>query len=170
MDCVRDVVQSGVMSYGTVPAPPSPAPYVPQQKSWFSRNWKWFIPVVVLVPALLLVLFVGAIMSLVFGMMKSSEPYKHGMAVMMSNPQAIQSLGAPVKAGRLVSGNINTTDSSGDADLSIPVRGSLRSGKLYVIAKKSVGVWHYEKIQLWIDGQSSGLDLLHDSSVPAEER
>jgi len=87
---------------------------------------------------------------------------KHGMAVMMSNPQAIQSLGAPVKAGRLVSGNINTTDSSGDADLSIPVRGSLRSGKLYVIAKKSVGVWHYEKIQLWIDGQSSGLDLLHD--------
>ncbi len=158
------------MGYGTVPAPSSPAPYTPQPKSWFSRNWKWFIPVVVLVPVLLLVLFIGGILSLVFGMVKSSEPYKHGVAVVISDPQAVRALGAPVKVGRLVSGNINTSNDSGDADLSIPVSGSAHSGKLYVIAKKSAGVWHYEKLQLWIDGQSSGLDLLHQTNVPPEER
>ena len=74
----------------------------------------------------------------------------------------------PTQGWRIYS--INTTNDSGDADLSIPVSGSARSGKLYIIAKKSAGVWHYEKLQLWIDGQSSGIDLLHGSTVPPEER
>src|SRR5258708_18828143 len=108
------------MGYGTVPAPSSPAPYTPQPKSWFSRNWKWFIPVVVLVPVLLLVLFIGGILSLVFGMFKSSEPYKHGVAVVINDPQDVLALDQPVKIRRLVSRNINTANDSCDASLCIP--------------------------------------------------
>src|SRR5258708_32413249 len=101
------------MGYGTVPAPSSPAPYTPQPKSWFSRNWKWFIPVVVLVPVLLLVLFIGGILSLVFGMVKSSEPYKHGGAGVISGSQALRALGAPAKVGSRVRCTIITAQHSG---------------------------------------------------------
>ena len=67
------------MSYGYVPGPPLPPPTV-QGHNWFSRNWKWFIPTVILVPILAIALFVGGILSFVFGMIKSSEPYQHAVA------------------------------------------------------------------------------------------
>ncbi len=142
----------------------------PPNPSWFSRNWKWFVPVIVITPILLLTLFIGGIFAFVFGIMKSSEPYKHTVEVVTHDSQALQALGAPVEIGRLVSGNVNTTEDSGEADLSIPVHGSAHEGKVYVIAKKSSGVWHYEKIQLWVNGESSGLDLLHHATVSPEER
>src|SRR5258708_5519295 len=115
----------------------------PPNPSWFSRNWKWFVPVIVITPILLLTLFIGGIFAFVFGIMKSSEPYKHTVEVVTHDPQALQALGAPVEIGRLVSGNVNTVEDSGEADLSIPVHGSVHEGKVYVIAKKSSGVWHY---------------------------
>ncbi|HWX56844.1 MAG TPA: cytochrome c oxidase assembly factor Coa1 family protein [Verrucomicrobiae bacterium] len=160
------------MSYGNAPAPPPPpaASHIPPKKGWFSRNWKWFVPLVVLTPILLIGLFAGVVLTFVFGLLKSSEPYKHGVEVVMRDPRAQQALGPPVKIGRLVSGNVNTTLDSGEADLGIPVYGSAHEGKVYVIAKKSAGVWHYEKIQLWLEGQPSGLDLLTHTTVSPEER
>jgi hypothetical protein len=157
------------MSYGTVPTPPSPIPYLPPQKHWFSRNWKWFVPVAVLGSVLLFALVIGGLLSLVFGFIRSSEPYKHAVAVVMTDPLAVQALGRPIKVGIIVSGNINIINDSGSADLAIPVHGSAHSGKVYVIAKKSAGVWRYEKLQLWIDGQPGGLDLLQHSTVPPVE-
>jgi hypothetical protein len=142
----------------------------PPNPSWFSRNWKWFVPVIVITPILLLTLFVGGIFVFVFGILKSSEPYKHTVEVVTHDPQALQALGAPVEIGRLASSNVNTTEDSGEADLSIPVHGTAHEGKVYVIAKKSSGVWHYEKIQLWVNGESNGLDLLHHATVSPEER
>jgi len=125
---------------------------------------------VVITPILLFTLLIGGIFTFVFGIMKSSEPYKHTVEIVTHDPQAIQVLGAPVEIGRLVSGNVNTTEDSGEADLSIPVHGTAHEGKVYVIAKKSSGVWHYEKIQLWVTGESNGLDLLHHATVSPEER
>jgi hypothetical protein len=124
----------------------------------------------VITPVLLFALFIGGIATFVFGIMKSSEPYKHTVEVVTHDPQALQALGPPVKIGWVVSGNVNTTPDSGDADLSIPVSGSAHEGKVYVVAKKSVGVWHYEKIQLWLDGVPNGLDLVNHTTVTPEER
>jgi hypothetical protein len=149
------------MNYGQIPVPAA----APAQ-SWFSRNWKWVVPLAVGAP----LLFVGGILSLVFGIMRSSEPYKYSTKLVMHDPQALQALGLPVKIGWLVTGSVNIDGSSGYADLAIPVKGGLHPGKLYVIAKKSMDVWHYESIQLGIEGQSSKLDLLHHIMVQPEER
>jgi hypothetical protein len=163
------VVESGSMIIGQTPEP-SAFSYIQPHRSWFSRNWKWFVPAAIGVSILLVALFTITVAELVFGIMKSSDPYKHGIELVTHDPQAEQALGVPIKTGWLISGEINTTGSSGKADLSIPVHGSLHGGRLYVIAKKSVGMWRYEKIQLWIDGQPGGLDLLHHTTVAPEER
>ncbi len=51
-----------------------------QNKNWWGRNWKWVVPVGCLVPLALCAGFITLIVSLVFGMMKSSDAYKEALA------------------------------------------------------------------------------------------
>jgi hypothetical protein len=52
--------------------------------------------------------------------------------------------------------------------LAIPLKGSLRRGTVYVIAKKSDGAWAYETLQVLIDGQESPIMLLPATATPSE--
>lgn len=41
---------------------------------WFSRNWKWFMPLVIGGPLLVLVLFVWSMLTLIGSVMRDSQP------------------------------------------------------------------------------------------------
>jgi hypothetical protein len=153
------------MSSGYLPAPP---PAVALPKNWFSRNWKWFIPTLILGLALLLALVVGGLLTFVFGLLKSSEPYQHAVAVASSNPDVVRELGAPIVPTWHVSGNINVAGTSGNADLAIVLNGARRRGTVYVVAKKNDGVWTYSKLQVLVDGQESPIKLLAVTAIPSE--
>ena len=146
------------MSYGYIPGPPPPALTLPE--SWFSRNWKWFVPTLVLGLVLLIAVAVGALITFVFGLLKSSEPYQHAVAVASSNPAVVRELGTPIVPAWYVSGNINVSGSSGDADLAIPLKGSLHRGTVYVRAKKTEGVWSYDKLEMLVEGREVRVELL----------
>ena len=146
------------MNSGYIPAPPPYPMALP--KSWFSRNWKWFVPTLILGLVLLLALFVGGLLTFVFGLLKSSEPYQHAVAVASSNPDVLREIGAPVSPGWYLSGNINVSGSSGDADMAVPLNGSLHRGTVYVVAKKTDGVWRYTKLRMLVEGQESPIELL----------
>ena len=154
------------MSYGYVPAPPPPPP-VPQ-KSWFSRNRKWFLPTIILGPLLLLVLFVVAIFSAVFGMMKSSEPYKHAVATASHDARVSEQLGPPITPGWYASGSINLNNDSGDAEMTIPLNGTRRHGTVYVEARKSDGVWSYQRLEVEMEDVLDRVNLL--PGTPPEGR
>jgi hypothetical protein len=154
------------MSYGYIPASPPPALTLPE--SWFSRNWKWFVPTLVLGLVLLIAVAVGALVTFVFGLLKSSEPYQHAVAVASSNPAVVRELGTPIVPAWYISGNINVSGSSGNADLTIPLKGSLHRGTVYVVAKKTAGVWAYDKLQVLVDGQESPIKLLPATATPSE--
>jgi cytochrome oxidase complex assembly protein 1 len=154
------------MSYGYIPASPPPALTLPE--SWFSRNWKWFVPTLVLGLVLLIAVAVGALITFVFGLLKSSEPYQHAVAVASSNPAVVRELGTPIVPAWYISGNINVSGSSGNADLAIPLKGSLHRGTVYVVAKKTAGAWAYETLQVLIDGQESPIMLLPATATPSE--
>lgn len=156
------------MSYGYVPTPLPPPPV--SRPSWFSRNWKWFLPTVIIGPLLLVALFIGGIASMVFGMIKSSEPYQHAVGVAASDPRVVSQLGAPITPGWFPTGNINVSNSSGNADLSIPLNGSRHHGTVHVVARKSGGVWRYQKLDMITDGHEVGIDLLPTPSGPVEEK
>jgi hypothetical protein len=160
------IVKFAFMSYGYIPGPPPPALTLP--KSWFSRNWKWFVPTLVLGLVLLIAVAVGALLTFVFGLLKSSEPYQHAVAVASSNPAVVRELGTPIVPAWYISGNINVSGSSGDADLAIPLKGSLHRGTVYVVAKKTAGVWAYDKLQVLVDGQESPIKLLPATATPSE--
>ena len=131
---------------------PTPPPS-PPRRGWWSRNWKWAAPVGCLLPVLICGGFVTVIVTFVFGMIKSSEPYQHALTQARANQAVVAALGTPIEPKFLVAGSINLNDSSGDANLTIPVTGAKGSGTIYVIGTRSDGVWSYSRL-LFIDDSS----------------
>lgn len=128
--------------------------------NWFTRNWKWAVPFGVLAMLLLALAFVGGIFFLVESSFQHSEFYAQALQRARANPRVAQKFGKPLQAGWLATGKLNTSGSSGDADISIPVSGPKGKGTLYVVAKKSAGVWTIVTLQVEVTGEAERIDLL----------
>ena len=137
-------------------APPSGRP----PRGWFGRNWKWFVPLVIVLPIIVCCGGITAIVGGVFGMIKSSEPYKHAVAQAQSNPQVTAAIGTPVEPGFFAGGTYNVNNNNGSADLVIPVKGPKGSGTIFVVASKSAGVWTYLRLEFQQAGSQQRIGLL----------
>jgi hypothetical protein len=135
------------------------------QKSWFGRNWKWVVPVGCLTPILVCGGFFTLIISFVFGMIKSSDPYTQSLVMVKNNQQVIEHLGTQIEPGFLVTGNINVNNSSGDADISYSISGNNGfDGDVHVTATRTQGVWTFDSIKVVIDlgPRTAIVDVLAD--------
>lgn len=141
------------MSHLPPPMPTAPPP------GWWARNWKWSVPVLAISGIACLIGFVFLILAAVMGMMKSSEPYKHALSSAVADAQVRAALGTPVVGGYFITGNFNTSGSSGTASLDIPVSGPKGKGDIYVEANKSAGVWTYSTLKVLVEGKSDPILL-----------
>lgn len=133
---------------------------------WWQRNWKWFVP---LLAALVLTLFAGAVlalMSMVLGMIKSSDAYQQPLQQAQRDPAVIAALGGPVEPGWMVMGNISVNGPSGEASLQIPLSGPRASGDLFVEGSKSAGVWTFQTLSVQPDAGGQRIDLLSGQAPP----
>jgi hypothetical protein len=133
------------------------------QPNWWSRNWKWFVPVGCLSMVVLFGAFIALIMSMVFGMMKSSDAYGQALTRAKANTEVVAALGSPITDGYFTSGNISETGPSGNAELSIPISGPKGSGTIFLEARKSAGQWSFTKLQVEVEKTSQRIDLLNES-------
>lgn len=141
--------------------PPLPGTTPPvKRSSWWQRNWKWFVPVGCLGLLVLFTGFIALIVSVVFGILKSSEVYQVAVDAAISEPAVEMALGTPIKEGLFVMGNINVSGSSGSADLAIPISGPEDEGTIYAVAEKSAGQWAYSILEVEIKTTGERIDLL----------
>jgi hypothetical protein len=158
---------------------PPPTDYPQQGPGWWSRNWKWFVPTLIIVVFVLPLAMCGGIVFMVMSSMKDSDVVRESLARAQANPVLIGKLGTPIKMGMLVGGSINVTSTDGRADLEIPISGPKGKAKVNVLAVKTAGEWHYKVMRATIEGgdrinllteaeqkQSRELDLPSDSSPP----
>ena len=132
----------------------------PERKTWWARNWLWVvIPLAVLSAIATMVGLAVLIIGFVFGLLKSSAPYVEAMARVRSSPAAIAALGAPLKEGWFIQGEVSFENQSGKADLSIPLTGPKGGGTISVVGTKSGGVWTYSKFVLKLDKTNQTVDL-----------
>jgi Cytochrome oxidase complex assembly protein 1 len=136
--------------------------------NWWTRNWKWFVPTGCLTIIVLFIVFVGSIVAIVFGAMKSTDIYKDALAKAKANPAVTEALGSPIKEGLFLSGNTNVNGAFGEADLAIPISGPKGKGTIYVKAGKSLGHWHYSDLVVEIQKTGERIDLV--KSPPPSER
>ncbi len=124
----------------------------PPLSTWWSRHWKWCVPVMAALLLALFAAFIFGILALVFGAMKSSGPYQHAMARAQADPAVTAALGTPIQAGWGVQGNFSSNGPDGEANLAIPLDGPKADGTLFVVAKKHAGEWRYETLAVNVDG------------------
>ncbi|HEX4640004.1 MAG TPA: cytochrome c oxidase assembly factor Coa1 family protein [Chthoniobacterales bacterium] len=135
-------------------AQPAPRP------SWWSRNWKWFVPTgCCLTPLVIGGAFVAFLVLVIFGALKQSDVYKMAVARAKADSRVIAALGTPIEEGWYLSGNTNVNGGSGNADLSIPISGPKGKGTIYAVATKSAGEWTYSKLVVKIDSTGETIDL-----------
>lgn len=144
-------------SYGT-PQPP--------RKSWFGRNWLWFMPLVIGGPLLLACACCGGGIVLAFGMVKDSEPYKDAVQMAKSDPQVQALLGTPIEEGWIPVGNINVSgvgaNQTGVADLSITLIGPNGEGTVDVQADEHGGQWTINSCMFYFPPTQASIDLLNN--------
>ena len=128
------------------------------KKSWFKRNWLWFVPSAIVGAICLFALFIGVLFLSLSKVMKSSDVYKAALIKAKSNPEVVRMLGEPIEESWFFMGNISVSGNSGTANLDIPISGPNGSGKIHVDAEKFAGEWTYNKLA-FKGGSASLIDL-----------
>ena len=132
-----------------------------QQKSWFKRNWLWFVPTMGCLT--LIVLFFLGIGSLIVGvttMISDSEPAQYALEKASANPIVLEALGEPIIKDGMASGSINFRNDEGSADLKIPISGPKGTAMIRVVAEKYDDAWNYEKLYVMVKDRDERIDLL----------
>lgn len=142
------------------------APAGPRPKGWWECNWKWAVP---LFTVALFVSFVATVVALVGVMFRSSYVYQEGLNRARASTNVIESIGEPIEAGLFVTGSINITGSSGQADLKIPISGPKGNGNLYARATKRAGEWRFSML-FFAPESGPRIDLLREQSLKEPQR
>ena len=136
------------------------------QKSWFGRNWLWFIPLTgCLGFVLLIVLGLGAAFFGVSNMINNATPVEYAIELAAKNELVIKNLGEPIEKYGIPSGNISLTNDDGDVDFSIPIRGNIGEGTLVVRGIKIDGEWVYEDLYVRIRDTQEEINLLEKEKI-----
>jgi hypothetical protein len=109
---------------------------------------------------LLAALAAAGLVWLVMGGVKQSGAFQEAVERTRANPAAVAALGEPVEPGFFVSGSVSVDGPSGEAKLSIPLRGPQGKGTLYVEAAKRAGRWEFALLALEVAGRDERIDLL----------
>ena len=67
----------------------------------------------------------------VLGLLEKSPPYQDGIARAQSSAEVKAALGEPIETDGMVSGNINYSNDTGSADLTVPIKGPKGTGTLH---------------------------------------
>jgi len=144
--------------------PPYPLRPEPAQKRWLDRHSLWKIPLGCLTLFLLLAVFLAVLFTVIMTSFRSSDVYKQAVARAAASPEVRTEIGEPIRAARLISGHLNVSGSTGNADLSIPISGPRGKGVIRAVAAKSEGVWHFTVLQVNVEGHAESIDLLPTQS------
>ena len=151
-----------------MPTPPYPLHPAPVTKNWLERHPLWKIPLGCLTLLVLIGIFGSIVMSIITTSFHNSEVYKQAVAKASENSQVRETMGEPIHPAWFVSGQLNVTGSTGNANLLIPISGSRARGTIRSVASRSGGVWRFTCLQVSIEGRSETIDLL--STQPPLQR
>jgi hypothetical protein len=103
--------------------------------------------------------FVVGILFVIFSSFTSSPVYIEALKAARADSRVVESLGEPIQPGMFVTGSLEEQGISGDANLTIPIPGSRKSGTLYASARKGNGVWQFYTLAVQVDGQDQLIPL-----------
>jgi hypothetical protein len=101
-----------------------------------------------------------------FHLLKTSCAYSEGIKLAVHNREVAQALGEPIEPGWIISGHVEISGPTGDADLSTPLSGQRGKGTLYVVAHKEAGQWKFTRAEVEVEGRPGRINLLQSANPP----
>jgi len=155
------------------PPPPLPTPLKSEsavkEKKEPGQKKRWKLPVIIVSVVLALIIILAIIaVSAGRSVLRSSPVYTETLNFLYANPEAVAYLGEPLELGKGVNGTISTSGDTGEADLEIPVSGSLNKGTVSAQATLADGLWNYSLLDLLKD-DGSRVNLLAGSAMDVPE-
>jgi hypothetical protein len=108
----------------------------------------------------LIAAFVFSLVFFVFSAIRHTDVFRDALDKATANPQVRAELGEPIKEGWWVNGHVRTSGPTGNAAISIPLKGSKKNGTLYAVAHKSAGEWTFDRLEVAVDGREERIKLL----------
>jgi hypothetical protein len=141
---------------------------------WLRRNWPWVLGLGCLLVILVSAAAIFGIFYLTVNLMRSSDAYQLAWQKVRTDPQVVAVLGAPVKEGWFVTGNVSVRNSGGSANLEFAVSGPNGKAAVTTSATRQNGVWKTDTLQVQVEGQPLPLILVlpfprAGPPLPAEE-
>ncbi|RZS99573.1 cytochrome c oxidase assembly factor Coa1 family protein [Aquimarina brevivitae] len=141
-----------------------------QQKSWFSRNWPWVVPVGgCLTLIILFFVFLGSVIFGVSEIMTNSDPYNDALAKVKEDSYVVGILGEPIEKDGMMQGNISYTNGKGKVNIAVPIKGPKGEAKIYVVGKKEFDEWDYQEMYVIIKETNEQIDLLGYENQKTED-
>lgn len=149
-----------------------------QNKNWFQRNWLWAVPIGgcgcgCLVIVLIFVFGIGAtffgidaLLDKVSNTIENTEPVVYAKQRAFNHPEVIDYLGENLETYGMISGKISFQNANGSVDITIPIKGSIRTASIIVKGIKVDGVWIYEDLYVNIMGKQLQINLLEKNLEP----
>ncbi len=142
----------------------------PPQQSWIARNpLKFVIGCVGALVVVTMSLSIGIICFVLY-VMKASDAFQLSLKQVQADSRVQAELGAPIKDGWYVLGNINTGGDGGNANIYYPISGSKGSGTVQVQATKNMGTWSFQKLVVTVDGQKTVVTLIPAGSTTGPDK
>lgn len=137
------------------------------QKSWWKRNWKWFVP---LSGCFLLLIFMvvlaGGLFFGISSVMDDSDAYKEGIKRISGDDYVVSILGAPIEKDGVTKGAIKYHNGIKSVNLSVPIKGPNGKATLRVVGEAINDLWEYSKIEVSIEAQDTIVNVLQKNATP----
>jgi hypothetical protein len=148
----------------------SPEGNMAPRGGWFSRNWKWAVPVGCL--GIIASCFcVGGIATFMgVNALKNNAAYLQALGVAMEDDEVQATLGTPINPSLFPEkSNVSYNNGQQTAQFAMPLKGSKMEGVLRVEAVKTGDEWQYQVLQVEIPGREP-IDLRHKAGGPSRGR
>jgi hypothetical protein len=130
----------------------TPEGNVAPRRGWWSRNWKWVIPV----GCLGILASCGCLGAIAFfaasSAIKSTAAYGQAVLIATTDAEVVEVLGSPIDTG-ILQGSVKTENDSGSANFTIPLDGPKADGTLRVQATRNGGEWDFTVLQVEVPGR-----------------
>ena len=131
-----------------------------QQKSWFARNWWWFLALVLGLPFCLCCSCCGGFVWLGYELGNNNEAYKQSVSIVETSPRVQQMFGTPLEVDFPRDFQSSTLNGVTHASVEYDVRGPNGSGWIYAEGDDSSGSWQFVTLDLYRDAGGRVIDLL----------
>lgn len=139
------------------------------ERSWWKRNWKWFLPT----SLLLFLLLSGLILSSsvdgnvtdIAQAYSDNSLYEKAIKKAKTNKRVLEVIGKiePIDKLAILEGNAVYSNNNNSVELSIRVKGNIGKGKMDISAYKNGNEWEYKKINIRIKNPKEEIQILKDT-------